>query len=128
LPFLPNRCNFRYMLQHPDIISNAPPSDEATDKGKPDLPAVLFWEFRYETIDWVKAFSTVIERVLDRGNQRELEEMVRFYGREKVIEVLTKERIYLMDHSIERACAYFKLKREELPCYMRKQSRVRRWL
>jgi hypothetical protein len=116
------------MSQLPEILPGATASNNSVDKGKPDLPARLFWEFRYETIDWAKAFSTVIERVLDRGNQQEFDEMVRFYGREKVIEVLTKERIYLMDHSIERACAYFKLKREELPCYTRKQSRVRRWL
>lgn len=112
----------------PEIIPGSSVSGHVVDSGKPDLPARLFWEFRYETIDWVKAYSTVIERVLDRGNQREFDEMVRFYGREKIIDVLTKERIYLMDHSIDRACAYFNLKREELPCYMKKQSGKRHWL
>ena len=103
-------------------------SQKVTRADRPDLPAVLFWEYRYETFDWVNDYLTVFERVLDRGNQQELDEMVRFYGRERIINVLKNEKIYLMDHSIQRACAFFKLKPEELPCYIRKRSKPKRWL
>ena len=30
---------------------------------RPALPKRLFWEFRYEKIDWVGDYGTVIERV-----------------------------------------------------------------
>jgi hypothetical protein len=112
-----------------DIAIAIPPESQVGDPVKPDLPENLFWEYDYETIDWHgNSAVIVIERVLDRGNSREFEELIRFYGREKVLQVLKHETIYLMDHSIERACAYFKLTPEELVCYMRKRSRPGHWL
>jgi hypothetical protein len=112
-----------------DIAIAAPVESRVEDSMRQDLPENLFWEFNYETIDWrEKGAVIVIERVLDRGNSREFEEMIRFYGREKVLQVLKGETIYLMDHSIERACAFFKLKPEELVCYVRKRSRPGHWL
>jgi hypothetical protein len=95
---------------------------------KPNLPAWLFWEYDYKKINWRKGAVIVIERVLDRGNEEELEELIRFYGRKKVRQVLQYGTIYLIDHSIERACAYFKLKPEELVCYVRKRSKPGHWL
>jgi hypothetical protein len=108
-------------MSHSPIIS--PGTQE-----KPDLPKWLFWDVRYEEMDCQRDYEFVIERILDRGNDEELEEVIRFYGRRKVLWVLRTRPIYLMDHSIERACAYFKLKPEELVCYMRKRSRGKHWL
>jgi len=108
-----------------------PPTDPQVTANSPDKPALtkrLFWEFVYETIDWQKAYCTVIERVLDRGSDEEWEEMLRFYGKDKVLQVLKFESTYLMDHRIEKACAYFNLRPEELRCYMRKQLRRGHWL
>src|ERR1700735_5482614 len=95
---------------------------------RPSLHKWLFWDVRYEEMDWQKSYQYVIERILDRGDDQELEELIRFYGRRKVLRVLKIRPIYLMDHSIERACAFFKLKPEELRCYMRKRSRQGHWL
>jgi hypothetical protein len=95
---------------------------------RPNLPKWLFWEVRYETMDWRWCCDFVIERVLDRGNDQDVEELVRFYGRRKVMFVLKKRPIYLMDHSIERACTFFKVNPEELRCYMKKQLRPGQWL
>ena len=79
-------------------------------------------------MDWQKCHRFVIERVLDRGTDQNLAELVRYYGRRKVLHILKKKRIYLMDHSIQRACTYFKLKPEDLPCYIEKLSRPGHWL
>ena len=95
---------------------------------KPDLPKWLFWEYDYNTIDWQAGYNIVIERVLDRGTDLELDELIRFYGRDKVVHVLQWESIYLMDHSIERACRYFNFEKEELWCYHRKQIKRGNWL
>jgi hypothetical protein len=111
-----------------NIEVNIPDTGKNAGVNKPDLPACLFWEYDYETINWQKGAIIVIERVLDRGNVRELEEMICFYGRKKVLRVLKHKPIFLMDHSIERACAYFKLKPEDLVCYHRKKSRPGHWL
>jgi hypothetical protein len=73
---------------------------------KPNLPKWLFWDVRYDEMDWRRCYQYVIQRILDRGDDQELAELVRFYGRRKVLHVLKKKPIYLMDHSIERACTF----------------------
>ncbi|MEP7233618.1 MAG: hypothetical protein ABI691_25380 [Ginsengibacter sp.] len=101
---------------------------KASIQDKPDLPRRLFWEFRYDDIEWRKEYLTVIERVLERGTPEEWAEMIRFYGETQVIDVLKKELKFLPDYAIEDVCAYFPLPKEELLCYTRKQSRPGHWI
>ena len=57
----------------------------------PDLTKInpaLFWDTKVENIDWHKNRRYVIRRVLERGNEIEKEEILRFYGKEKINEVL----------------------------------------
>lgn len=62
-------------------------------------------------------------RVIERGNDEEYEELFRFYGKERVVHVLTNEAIYLPDYAFERVGKYFSIKKEDMFCYRRKQSR-----
>ena len=95
---------------------------------KPDLPRRYFWEFNYDRINWEKNAETVIQRVLERGLEQHWNELVRYYGREKIIYFL-KERISdLRDDCIENASLFFKLNKEDMLCYRRKQSQTVRWL
>jgi uncharacterized protein DUF6922 len=96
--------------------------------GQPDLPRHLFWDADYDSLDWKGGYDFVIERVLDRGNDGDYEALIRYYGRERILKTLKEDTIYLMDHSMERACAYFKLKPEELRCYTWKRSRGGHWI
>jgi hypothetical protein len=95
---------------------------------KPDLPRRLFWEMRYDELRWRVCHRFVIERVLDWGNDEERDELIRYYGRSLVRNTLKKKSIYLMDHTLQRACDYFKVKPEETLCYTRKRSRPGHWL
>lgn len=55
-------------------------------KNTPDLKKIrpiLFWDTNFEKIDWQRNKSSVIKRVLERGNEIEKEEISRFYGLEK---------------------------------------------
>jgi antitoxin HigA-1 len=52
------------------------------------LRRVLFWDTKMENIDWEKQKRTVIKRVFERGNEIEKMEIVRFYGRENVSNIL----------------------------------------
>jgi antitoxin HigA-1 len=52
------------------------------------LREVLFWDTRMESIDWQKQYKSVIRRVFERGNEREKTEIKRFYGSDKINEVL----------------------------------------
>lgn len=53
----------------------------------PDLTkirAALFWDTNLRSIDWERQFRSVIRRILERGNQAEIDEITRFYGLKKV--------------------------------------------
>jgi plasmid maintenance system antidote protein VapI len=48
------------------------------------LRPVLFWDTTIEKIDWEKQKISIIKRVLERGNAKEKEEIIRFYGKDVV--------------------------------------------
>lgn len=41
---------------------------------------ILFWDTDINKIDWEAQRRAVIERILERGNDQEKEEIKRFYG------------------------------------------------
>jgi antitoxin HigA-1 len=62
----------------------------------------LFWDTDFNLIDWEKQYKAVIERVFDRGNESEKQELIKFYGTEKIEETLSAKqgnnyRIYKND-------------------------------
>ena len=95
---------------------------------KPELPRELFWDFRYDDIEWNDEYLTVMARVLERGTPGDWEEMIRFYSRQKVIHALKNEIKFLADYAIADVCVYFSLRKEDLLCYTRKQSRPGHWI
>jgi plasmid maintenance system antidote protein VapI len=44
------------------------------------IRAVIFWDTNIKTIEWQTQKRAVIERILERGNDQEKEEIKRFYG------------------------------------------------
>ena len=48
----------------------------------------LFWDTAIEHIDWKKQYKAVIKRIFKRGNETEKSEIIRFYGKQKVDDVL----------------------------------------
>ena len=49
---------------------------------------VLFWDTKFENIDWIKQKKAVIKRVFERGNEDEINEIKRFYGDATLNEIL----------------------------------------
>lgn len=72
---------------------------------RPNLPKFLFWEFDYEKLDWQRGYLAVMERIIENGNQDHWSELVRFYGREKVVRALREEIVYLSDRGVA-ACRF----------------------
>lgn len=52
------------------------------------LRTVLFWDTKIETINWQKQKKAVIKRVFERGNEKEKKEIMHFYGKDSVNEIL----------------------------------------
>jgi len=64
---------------------------EKEKKQHPDLKklrSVLFWDTRIEKIDWENQKRAIIERVFERGNDKEKNEITRFYGKEAVDKII----------------------------------------
>ncbi|WP_222535415.1 DUF6922 domain-containing protein [Pedobacter polysacchareus] len=95
---------------------------------RPNLPTVLFWDLDFDKIDWKRSYKMVIERVLDKGNAEEWEEMIRFYGKTNVILALKNDITYLSDMTADAVCTYFQLSKQELKCYLKKQLNKGHWI
>lgn len=48
--------------------------------GIPTIRKMLFWDTDFDKIDWGRYRNAVVQRVLERGNEAEKEEIIRFYG------------------------------------------------
>ena len=64
----------------------------AEKKAKPAIPRYLLWEYDFDKFDFDRSAMVVIERVIERGHLKEWHEILRYYGREKVLEVARKSR------------------------------------
>jgi hypothetical protein len=95
---------------------------------KPTLDKGLFWDWRYDKIDWQKSYRSVIERVLERGTKLDWEEISCFYGMPKIVMALKEEIKFLPDYIIEKVSKYFNIEKEQLASYIRKQSRKGQWI
>jgi addiction module HigA family antidote len=49
---------------------------------------VLFWDTKFENIDWIKHKKAVIKRVFERGNEDEKNEIKRYYGEAAVEKIM----------------------------------------
>lgn len=52
----------------------------------------LFWDTDINKIDWDKQYKAVIQRVFERGNEIEKNEMERFYGKPTISNVLAHNK------------------------------------
>ncbi len=50
----------------------------------------LFWDTDIHQIDWVKQYKAIIQRVIERGNDIEINEIKRFYRHETIEKALKK--------------------------------------
>lgn len=60
---------------------------------KPDIKKfrkILFWDTDINLIDWEKQKKSVIIRVLERGNEEEINELISFYGRRNLSSEIKK--------------------------------------
>ena len=58
---------------------------------RPDLTkfrSTIFWDTKIENIDFIAHSRYVINRVFERGNEEEIQEVIRFYGRDTILENL----------------------------------------
>ncbi|MBK8053569.1 MAG: hypothetical protein IPK35_09935 [Saprospiraceae bacterium] len=89
-------------------------------KEKPVFNKRIFWDVDFEKLDYDKRAAFVIERVFERGDVPDIRNCRRYYGDEKITDVLLNEkflpltRIYLASAVIDRPI-------EDFRCYTLRQ-------
>lgn len=99
------------------------------NKRIPNLNRVLFWDLDIDAMDFDKAYKSVIARIVERGDQQEIDEIVRFYSLEKVVKAIRDEIYFLPNYAIDRAIKFFpELKKEEMYCYLNRKGKPYHWI
>ena len=77
-------------------------------KRKPNLNnfrRILFWDTTFENIDWDKNKRAIIRRVLERGNDKEIKEIIAFYGKatiSKIVKSIKSSRLASFKENIKK--------------------------
>ncbi len=96
-------------------------------KNKPSLDKRIFWDVDFEKLDYDRKAAFIIERVFERGDVEDIRQCRRYYGDEKLKDVLTKAR-WLSLHNIYLACALFDNELKDYRCYITAQSNPNHFL
>lgn len=98
-----------------------------SSKQKPVLQRRLFWDVDMDKIDFDEKASFVIERVFERGDVEDIRNCRRYYGDDKLREVLLQAKflslptVYLAAAVIDRPLSDFR-------CYKPRQSNPEHWM
>lgn len=88
---------------------------------KPKLDPRIFWDIRFEELDYERYANFIIERVFERGDVEDIRQTRRFYGDEKVKEALTMAK-WLASSTLSLAKAVLGNNNEDYRCYTLIQS------
>lgn len=88
---------------------------------KPFFSNRIFWDVDPEKMDYNSKASFIIERVFERGDVEDIRMCRRFYGDEKIANVLVNAK-WLSLSTIYLAAALFNNKPESYKCYIQAQS------
>ena len=90
-------------------------------KAKPVFHKRIFWDVNFEKLDYDAKAAFVIERVFERGDVDDIRNCRRYYGDDKVREVLLNAK-YLPLNTLYLASAVVDRPIEEFRCYTLRQS------
>ena len=93
---------------------------------KPQINKALLWDYDLPSFDWEAMRRTVVQRVIERGREEDYLAIFSLYGGfEGVRQIVRDEVIWLSPKDMSFAYRIFDLKKEELKCYTRAQSRAK---
>ena len=81
----------------------------------------LLWEYELDNFDYHDMRTVVVQRVVERGRMEDYYAILNLYGINGVREAI-KEIPCLNAKDISFVCSVFDLNKEDLKCYIRKQS------
>jgi hypothetical protein len=90
------------------------------------INARYFWDVDHSRLDEISSSRLIIERVFSLGEVDEMNLLVSFYGREKVLKVLCNLP-YLDPKTLNFVSKLFHKSVKSFRCYQLKQSRPQFW-
>ncbi|MEO8711683.1 MAG: hypothetical protein ABI405_06135 [Parafilimonas sp.] len=93
--------------------------DEA--KHTPVFDRRIFWDVNFDTLDYDKRARFIIERVFERGDVDDIRQCRRYYGDEKITEVLLTAK-FLPERRLHLAAAVIDKPISDFLCYKLRQS------
>ena len=86
----------------------------------------LLWEYDLSRFDWQAMRLIVVQRVVERGRMEDFYALLNMYGIEGVRDSI-KEIPVMSPKDMSFVCSVFDIKKEELKCYLRRQSHPQHW-
>lgn len=80
----------------------------------------IFWDVDFEKLDYDAKYRFVIERVFDRGDVEDIRNCRRYYGDEKITEVLLNAK-FLSETRMYLASAVINRPLKDFRCYTLRQ-------
>ena len=94
---------------------------------KMNLSKILFWDVDQSQVNYDVNYHWVILRVFERGDVEDIRQIRRYYGDEKIREVLTNAKWLPLD-KIYLACAILNNNLTDYRCYNLAQSNPQHWI
>ena len=89
-------------------------------KPKPIFNKRIFWDVNFEALDYDLKSAFVIERVFERGDVDDIRQCRRYYGDERVTDVLLNAK-FLSERRLHLAAAVINKPYTEFRCYTLRQ-------
>jgi hypothetical protein len=93
---------------------------------KPDIKKRVFWDVRYDELDFDTDKFYVIEKVMNYGVWSDFLALLKFYGKDTIKKEIVKSP-YLKKDVLNFICLYFDLKPNQFKCYNRRQLNNQLW-
>ncbi len=87
---------------------------------KPVFNRRIFWDVNFDALDYDNKSSFIIERVFERGDVNDIRQCRRYYGDEKVTDVLLNAK-YLPERRLHLAAAVIDKPITQFRCYTLRQ-------
>ena len=92
----------------------------------PNFNKRIFWDVNPDALNYDEKANFVIQRVFERGDVEDVRACRRYYGDDKIKEVLTHAK-WLSLNTIYLACALFENELTDYRCYNTAQSNPEHW-
>ena len=98
----------------------------ASDIDKPQFNKRLFWDVNFDALDYDRKAAFIIERVFERGDVPDIRNCRKYYGDDKIRNVLTNAK-WLSLKTIYLACAVLSNQLTDYRCYNTARSNPGHW-